>query len=193
MKIFKMLLVVLMMSMPLMAIGEDSIGATMKEKIDAITELLKQKDMNIEQRDKKIIEIIDPVFDFTMMGKLSLGKQTWLSISPMQKERFNSLFDKRIKASYIKKVDLYGDEGVIVKDAKKVKKSRIHLLSFITSKGEQNEVLYKFYPSKSRGWVIYDVDVLGVSIIQTYRQQFAEVLREHNFDELLTKLKRVKE
>jgi phospholipid transport system substrate-binding protein len=193
MKIFKMLLVVLMMSMPLMAIGEDAIGATMKEKIDAITELLKQKDMNIEQRDKKIIEIIDPVFDFTMMGKLSLGKRTWLSISPEQKERFNSLFDKRIKASYIKKVDLYGDEGVIVKEAKKVKKSRIHLLSFIISKGEQNEVLYKFYPSKSRGWVIYDVDVLGVSIIQTYRQQFAEVLRDHNFDELLTKLKRDQE
>ena len=190
MKIFKMLLVVLMMSMPLMAIEESAITTTMKEKIDVITQLLKQKDMNIEQRDNKIIEIIDPVFDFTLMGKLSLGKQTWLSISPQQKEAFISLFDQRIKASYIKKVDLYSDEGVIVKEAKKIKKSRIHLLSFIISKGEQNEVLYKFYPSKNRGWVIYDVDVLGVSIIQTYRQQFAEVLREHDFDELLARLKR---
>jgi len=57
------------------------------------------------------------------------------------------------------------------------------------SDGEENEVLYKFYRSKTRAWVIYDVDVLGVSIIQTYRQQFAEVLQEHDFDELLRRLK----
>lgn len=188
MKLVKILLLALMMSMPLMAIEEAAIKSTMKEKIDAITELLKDKSADKTQRDNRVIMIIDPVFDFSLMGKLSLGKQAYKSITPTQREAFNTLFNQKIKASYIKKIDLYSDEKVIVKESKKVK-SRIHLVTSIVSDGEENEVLYKFYRSKSRAWVIYDVDILGVSIIQTYRQQFAEVLQEHDFDELLRRLK----
>lgn len=193
MRVFKIFLVGLMLSLPLMAIEESDIKSAMKTKIDAVTALLKEKEMQKKRRDDKIIEIIDPVFDFALMGKLSLGKETWRTISRAQKEQFITLFDQRIKASYIKKIDLYSDESVIIKETKKVKKSRIQLLTYIVSNGEENEVLYKFYPSKSRGWVIYDVDILGVSIIQTYRKQFAEVLQEHDFDELLARLQKDQE
>ena len=192
MKIVKVLLAVLMFSFPLMAIEESEIKSTMRVKIDSVTELLKQKSIDKRQRDVDIINIIDPVFDFNLMGKLSLGKKVYRSISPAEKKEFSTLFNQKIKASYIKKVDLYSDEQVIIKELKKVK-SRIHLLTYIISSGEENEVLYKFYRSKSRGWVIYDLDVLGVSIIQTYRQQFAEILRDHDFDEVLQRLKSDKE
>ena len=37
--------------------------------------------------------------------------------------------------------------------------------------------------------MIYDVDILGVSIIQTYRTQFADFLAKESFDKLITKLK----
>jgi phospholipid transport system substrate-binding protein len=171
-----------------MAIEESAISTTMRNKIDTITEILKHKDLDITVRNRKIIDIIDPIFDFRLMGKLSLGKQTWQSISKEQRAKFISLFDKKIKASYIEKVNLYSDEKVIIKNPKNVK-SRIHLLTFIVSKGEQNEVFYKFYKSKNRGWIIYDVDVLGVSIIQAYRKQFAEVLKDESFDQLLQRLK----
>ncbi len=188
MKIMYIMMLALMMHMPLMALEESAIEPTMKETIDTITKLLKDESMDKASRDKEIIMIIDPLFDFNLMGKLSLGKQTYKSISPSQRKKFNRLFNQKIKASYIKKIDLYSDEKVIVKALRKVK-SRIHLLSYIISGGDENEVLYKFYHSKKRAWVIYDVDVLGVSIIQTYRQQFAEVLRENDFDELLRRLK----
>jgi len=187
MRVIYIMLLTLMMHMPLLALEESAIQSTMKTKIDTITNLLKDKGMDKIQRDKQVIMIIDPLFDFTLMGKLSLGKQAYKSISPIQREAFNTLFNQKIKASYIKKIDLYSDEKVIVKESKKVK-SRIHLVSYIVSDGEENEVLYKFYRSKSRGWVIYDVDILGVSIIQTYRQQFAEILQENDFDTLLNKL-----
>ncbi len=184
----KIFIIILLIGISLIAIEENVISSTMRNEIDAITEILKQKDLDIALRNEKIIKIIDPIFDFRLMGKLSLGKQTWLSISKEQRAEFISVFDKKIKASYIEKVNLYSDEKVIIKDPKKVK-SRIHLKTFIVSKGEQNEVLYKLYKSKSRGWIIYDVDVLGVSIIQAYRKQFAEVLKNESFDELMGRLK----
>ena len=188
MRIIKIFLLALMLSMPLLAIEEQMISSIMKQKIDEITEILSQKSMDKVQRDEKIIDIIDPIFDFNLMGKLSLGKKIFRAISPAQKEAFNTLYNKKIRASYIEKIDLYSDEKVVTKKMKKVK-SRIHLPVVIISNGEENELLYKFYLSKTQGWLVYDVDVLGVSLVQTYRQQFAEVLKEHDFDEFLKRLK----
>jgi len=37
-------------------------------------------------------------------------------------------------------------------------------------------------------WFIYDVNLVGVSIIQTYRKQFSEFLKTKSFDQLLKSL-----
>jgi len=49
-------------------------------------------------------------------------------------------------------------------------------------------MLYKFYRT-AQGWKIYDVEIGGVSVIQTYRSQFDGVLSEGTIDDLLGKLK----
>ena len=49
-------------------------------------------------------------------------------------------------------------------------------------------MLYKFYESTS--WLIYDLEIQGVSIISTYRSQFDQVLSKGTIDELLTKLEK---
>ncbi|WXG20925.1 ABC transporter substrate-binding protein [Campylobacter concisus] len=46
----------------------------------------------------------------------------------------------------------------------------------------------EFYDAKERGWLIYDLDIVGVSIIQTYRSQFGDVLNNGDFNTLLQKL-----
>jgi phospholipid transport system substrate-binding protein len=48
-------------------------------------------------------------------------------------------------------------------------------------------MLYKFHESK-RGWLIYDIEIQGVSIISTYRSQFDHVLSNGTIDDLLIKL-----
>ena len=50
-------------------------------------------------------------------------------------------------------------------------------------------MLYKLYVSKS-GWRIYDIEIQGVSIIRSYRSQFAEILKNGTFDDLLEKLEK---
>ncbi|MBF7043723.1 ABC transporter substrate-binding protein, partial [Campylobacter volucris] len=51
-------------------------------------------------------------------------------------------------------------------------------------------VIFKFY-NKNGDWQIYDVDIFGVSIIQTYRSQFKDVLQNADFATLLSKLSNV--
>ena len=48
---------------------------------------------------------------------------------------------------------------------------------------------YKFYKNKkTKQWQVYDFDVEGVSLIQTYRSQFKGVLAKQNIADFLKKL-----
>ena len=171
-----------------MADEQADIQLMMKEKIGMVTRTIQDKSIDKATRDTKVDNAVRPLFDFGLMGRLSLGKKQWKKLSVEERQRFSSLFEARVMNSYMSKLDLYTDEIVVIDDAKKVK-SRIHLPTYFMRKNEKRDILYKFYKSKKRGWLIYDVDILGVSIIQTYRTQFSGILKEDTFAALLEKLK----
>lgn len=56
--------------------------------------------------------------------------------------------------------------------------------------GKKKNIIFKFY-NDNNNWLIYDVDVLGVSIVQTYRSQFGDILANQGFDALLQKLESI--
>ena len=66
--------------------------------------------------------------------------------------------------------------------------NRYHLKTSIIIDGKVNYIIFKFYPKEQENWKIYDADVLGISIIQTYRSQFADILKRYDFTTLMQKL-----
>jgi len=182
------MLVLLGFTQTLMADAKVEIQSFMKEKISKVTSIIQDKTITKALRDTQVDALVRPLFDFGLMGRLSLGKTQWKKLSTAERKNFNQLFEERVMNSYMSKLDLYSDEVVIIDEAVQVK-SRIHLPTHLMRKNEKRDILYKFYKSKKRGWLIYDVDILGVSIIQTYRKQFAGILKEESFATLLEKLK----
>lgn len=171
------------------AAESDAVKALIKSKIDAVVELLQNREISDQERDKKIIAVINPMFDFALMAKLSLGKTHWKPLSSAQKKEFIELFVLRLQESYLDKLGLYTDEKVIVEEAKVVKK-RIHVMTHLVTKDDKLEMVYKFYKvKKAKAWKVYDVVILGVSVVQTYRSQFSGFLKEASFAELMEKLK----
>jgi len=163
------------------------VHAMVQDKIGSVIGYLKDPALSKPIRNKKIIEAINPIFDFKIMAKVSLGKRHWRSMSPAQRKEFVTLFVQRLKESYLEKLDLYTDEDVAVEDAVQVK-SRIHVTTYLVTKIDKKEMIYKFYKSKGQ-WKIYDVQILGVSIVQTYRSQFRGLLRSGGIEPLLAKLR----
>ncbi|MAE16458.1 MAG: hypothetical protein CL911_03330 [Deltaproteobacteria bacterium] len=159
-----------------------------KEKVNLVIDLLRDKSLDKETRNQRIIKEASVIFDFKLMARLSLAKK-WKAISKAQRKEFTALFVKRIQQSYLEKLNLYTDEEVIIEDAKKTKKKRVELKTFLVSEDDKKEMIYKFYKHKKRGWLVYDVDILGVSFVQTYRSQFAGVLKNKTMDELIEDLK----
>jgi phospholipid transport system substrate-binding protein len=160
----------------------------LKSNLDAVFTVLQNKDLSQETRNSEVEKIVTPMFDFTLMGKLSLGKKYWPDLSREQKERFTELFVERLRQSYLNKLTAYTDEKIIYESPVAVK-TKVHVPTQLISKGNKIEMLYKLYPSNN-SWKIYDVEIQGVSIIRSYRSQFKEILQKGTFDDLLQKMQK---
>jgi phospholipid transport system substrate-binding protein len=167
---------------------KEDVEALVKSKIDAVLAILPQKDMAKDEKDRKIMEIVEPVFDFTLMAKLTLGKNGWQEMNPSQQKEFLDLFVARLKSSYLDKSSLYSDEKVAYKPAVEVG-DKIHAPIDVIGKEKTVLVVYKFY-SSAGAWKIYDVEINGVSLIQSYKSQFTEILKNGTIVNLLEELKK---
>ena len=165
------------------------IRAMTKEKVDLVINILKDKSLSKNEKKEGILETIDGLFDFSLMARLSLGKKHWKSLSKEKRKEFSELFVERLKLSYLEKLDLYTDEEVVVDEARKTKKNRVEVLTYLVTKDDKKEMIYKLYKTKKKGWMVYDVDVLGVSIVQTYRSQFSGVLKKETMEQLMERMR----
>jgi len=179
----------------LFALEENQIKPFMQSNINEAVQIIKHGNENNTSREiisEKIFQLFDKIFDYKLMARLSLGSATWRSLSSVEQKEFTAKFTTRLKTSYKTKLDKYNNQKITIDAIDKIKANRIHLLTQIKGDKEKFDVTYKFYKAAHNQWYIYDIDVLGVSIIQTYRSQFSDELKKHSFNELLAKLSNIK-
>lgn len=172
----------------LSALPLQNLQSAMQENIDKSRAALK-REQDTNKAAEEIIKIFDPVFDYELMAKLSLSKR-YNALTPAQKKEFNKAFEEQLKMSFTSKLGLYKDEDIRVTTIQRVKE-RIFLNSEMVMSGEKRAIIFKFYDKKG-DWLVYDVDIVGISIIQTYRSQFADLLDKADFNALLDTLKATK-
>lgn len=177
---------------PAMADEKSKVKGILKEKIDAVIGSLRDKETDKKVRDDKIIEMVTPIFDFKLMGKLSLGKKYWPGLNKEERKTYSDLYTKRLQESYLDKMGLYSDENLIYEEPIE-KGKKIHAPVRLVSKDNDLLMLYKFYKSKVGDWKIYDVELEGVSVIQTYRSQFHDVMKDGTIQDLIAKLEKTGE
>jgi len=184
----KIIIILLTLSGVSHAIVESNIQKVMDKKVHQVLSVLKNKALTQRQKEKKSILIMDSVFDYHTMAKISLGRK-WHTLTALEQKKFAKAFEHKIKHSYLDKLRLYNNQKVVTKALKKVKTTRITLENQIIGKTDTYKVVYHFYKNKKNNqWFIYDVHLAGVSIIQTYRKQFASFLKTKSFDALLKSL-----
>ena len=176
----------LILSQTVIADNKNAAEELLKNKLDAVIAVLQKKDLEQQVIKNEIIEIVEPIFDFSLMAKLTLGRKYWPGIPKEKKKRFTELFIKRLKGFYLDKITLYTDETIVYKTPIQVKR-KIQIPTELISKADKISILYKLYKSK-HNWKIYDIEVQGVSVVSTYRSQFYQVLSSGTIDDLLLKM-----
>ena len=183
------ILILIVLSQTAIADDKTAVRDLLKSRIDAVMCVLEREDLDGEAKKDKISEIVQTIFDFSLMAKLALGKNYWSDLTEENKDRFTKLFTKRLKESYLRKIDLYTDEKVIYEEPLQVKK-KLHISTSLISKDDKISVLYKLYNSHN-DWKIYDIEIQDVSLIRSYRSQFSESLQSGTIEELMTDMEKM--
>ena len=170
------------------ALKKEEIQSEMAERIDNVLVVLKNKSLSKEEKKNQVISIVNDTFDFELMAKIALGKHSWETLSEEKQKEFTATFEDKLKKSYSDKLELYNDQKVKILSLDPYNNTRPQLKTELLGKEGTYSINYNFY-EKNGEWYIYDVDLIGVSIIQTYRQQFSGLLKEKSFDEMFAQFK----
>ncbi len=142
-----------------------------------------------EGRDRRaaIRKEAEGVFDFTETAKRALGRH-WQGLAEKDRQEFTALFTDLIERAYISKIERYSGEriayaGEAVDGGLATVRTR-----FVTKQGTEVPVDYRMQQRGDR-WLVYDVSVEGVSLINNYRTQFDKIIQTSSYAELVRKMK----
>lgn len=166
---------------------ENSPMAVTRSMVNAALGVLREKDMPVVQRRRKLREIIEPNFDFTEMSRSALGYH-WRSITPAQRQQFTKLFTAFIEEAYLSKIQNYAGQEVDFVRQASLGKGYAEVDTRIIQNGKSPIPVSYLLEHKDGRWKVYDVTVDAISIIANYRNQFNRVVNNDGFNKLMADL-----
>ncbi len=166
--------------------AEDSPTAQLQPTLNKIIQLLsdeslKGPDKKIERREM-IMKTITERFDFREMSKRTLGSP-WNDISPEQRDYFTQLMTKLLENNYIGQLEGYSGQKIEYV-GERVKEDKAQVSTLIENKGAKYPVHYILNMEKDK-WMVYDINIEGVSLIRNYRAEFKSIIRTEKFEGLV--------
>ena len=139
------------------------------------------------ERRVAVRKIANEIFDFAEIAKRSLA-QHWQPLSEAQRTEFVGLFADLLERSYISKIETYGGEKIQY-TAEKIDGDTATVATRVATKsGAEVPIDYRLLKKGTR-WLVYDVNIEGVSLVSNYRTQFNKIIQTSSFEDLLQKLK----
>ncbi len=134
------------------------------------------------ERREIIMTTISERFDFGEMSKRVLGA-TWREIDESQKKDFTLQMTKLLENNYIGQLENYSGETVEYV-GERVKEDRAQVSTLIENKNVKYPVHYIMTVNDGK-WMVYDINIEGVSLIRNYRAEFSSILRTEKFEGLM--------
>ncbi len=129
-----------------------------------------------------------PYADLPEMSKRVLPPKVWNSATPGQRAAFQKEFTRLVIRTYASALTSYQDQQVRFFPVRGGAGNTVEVKSEITSSSSSPiSVSYRLLRSGG-GWKLYDMSVEGVSLISSFRSQFADILANGSMDDLLARL-----
>ncbi len=139
------------------------------------------------QRRALVRKIADDIFDFPEVARRSLGRH-WQPLTEKQREEFTALFSDLLERSYVTKIETYGGEKITYASERVDGDIATVPTRIVTKSGTEVPVDYRLLKNGDK-WLVYDVNIEGVSLVSNYRTQFNKIIQTSSFNELIHRLK----
>ena len=142
----------------------------------------------------KIITLVDgkimPNVNFPRMTAAAVGP-AWRQATPEQKQRLQEEFKTLLVRTYSGALAQVSDQTIHMKPLRASPEDKDLLVrSEVVGKGEPIQLDYRLEktPGQGAGWKIYNLNVMGVWLVETYRSQFAQEINAKGIDGLIASL-----
>ena len=166
---------------------EDLVQKVSTEVIDAV-----KADKAIQAGDfRKIITLVDekilPHLNFQRMTSSAVGRY-WRQATPEQQKRLQEEFKTLLVRTYAGALTQVRDHNVVMRPMRsKPEDTEVVVRTQIKGSGEPIQLDYRLEKAEGK-WQIYDVNVLGVWLVDNYRSSFAQEISAAGIDGLIAKL-----
>jgi phospholipid transport system substrate-binding protein len=134
-----------------------------------------------------VVQVVLPNVNFRRMTSAAVGPK-WRQATPAQQERLQTEFKKLLMRTYAGALAQVTDQTVIVKPLRMAAgDTDVLVRTEVRGKGEPVALDFRL-EKKPEGWKVYNFNVLGVWLVETYRTQFAEELNKNGVDGLINTL-----
>ncbi len=171
--------------------------ATAQEAPDALVKRISQEVLDLVKADKEIqagnqkrvLDLVDakilPHVDFQRMTSLAAGRY-WRDATPEQQKQLTNEFRALLVYTYSGAISQIKDQKVEFKPMRgDPSDTEVEVRSQVVQpRGEPIQLNYRLEKTPG-GWKIYDVNVLGAWLVETYKSSFSAEIAKAGIDGLI--------
>ena len=182
----------MLVSAPLVRAAADEAPDALIKRISAEVLDNIKADKDVQAGDmSKVISLVDskimPNVNFTRMTASAVGR-TWRQATPEQQKRLQDEFKILLVRTYSGALSQVKEQSVIIKPLRAAPSdTEIVVRTEVLGRGDPVQLDYRMEKTPG-GWKIYDLNVLGVWLVETYRTQFAQEINAKGVDGLIASL-----
>jgi phospholipid transport system substrate-binding protein len=142
----------------------------------------------------RVVSLVDakimPNVNFQRMTASAVGPG-WRTATPEQQKRLQEEFKILLVRTYAGALSQVSDQVIVIKPMRgSPDDNEVVVRSEVKGSGDPIQLDYRMEktPGQGAGWKIYNLNVLGVWLVETYRSQFAQEINAKGVDGLIASL-----
>jgi len=158
----------------------------LRSSVDQVIRILHGPAPTGAARRAALLRAIEPRFDLVEMARRALGRY-WRDRTDRERQQFVALFGDLLQRAYLGRIEADAGERVDYVGESLDGDYATVRTRIVTSRDTDIPVTYRMIRRGDR-WLVYDVLVEGVSLIENYRTQFTTIIETSSYGELITKI-----
>ena len=166
----------------------DQLKSSTEQIIRVLEDPALKAEARTAERRAAIRKEAERVFDFEETARRALGRH-WQTLSEADRREFVPLFADLLERAYISKIETYTGEQIAYTGETLESDLATVKTRFVTKKGTEIPIDYRMRRRDGDRWLVYDVNVEGISLVSSYRTQFDKIIRTASYQDLVAKMK----
>jgi phospholipid transport system substrate-binding protein len=172
------------------ALAEQSPTDHVKSTIMEVFRILDQEELkrpgSVVERRQQIERVLRQRVNYEEMAKRALGAP-WSQLTVLERGEFVGLFVQLLRDQFAGKIDIYDDEQVqYLSEQREANMAEVRTV--LTGAKTVTRLDFRL-ADRTGEWLVYDVVIDGASLVSNYRAQFASIMRNSSYINLVERIK----